>query len=211
MFSDSPGYSEHIFTKVERAREVSVISNQDGFMEPKCKLVIKSARDWNWKLQGQKQPVSFSKSQHGLFFPPLQPATSISLCICRPVSLTWMCLSLDIPTSPFSSPGSMSNWPSSHIVFPNYRQKNYDWPLMCQISVPGPISCHLDSKGHVVWYSFSAALWDHLSKKRKAIRQATWRMQQLQLKSIGNCNKSFTVAFPPYNSLFLEILSLPLA
>lgn len=45
MFSDSPGYSEHIFTKVERAREVSVISNQDGFMEPKCMLVIKSARD----------------------------------------------------------------------------------------------------------------------------------------------------------------------
>ena len=132
---------------------------------------------------------------HGLS--SISPASCFCLtvlCICRSVSFTWMCFSMVTPTSVFhgfTSTGSMSNWPSFHIPFPNLIQKNYEWPVMYQILIPGPISCYLDSKWQVVWYPFPARLWEQLSKKKKDRKQAICVMQLLQLKSVGNYNRSF--------------------
>lgn len=45
MFSNSfrsSGYSEHKSTPVGLVREIPKISRQDDFMEPNCKLVIKT-------------------------------------------------------------------------------------------------------------------------------------------------------------------------
>lgn len=38
---------------------------------------------------------------------------------------------------------------------------------MGQITVPGPINCHLDTKGHVVGYPFSARLWGKILKEEE--------------------------------------------
>lgn len=152
-------------------------------MEPNCRSVIKTAWNWTWELEGHKSvSVFFWKPAWSLFFPFLQAAASISLCSCRPVSFVHMCLSIATPASTFhgfTSPRPISNWPRLHIPFPNFWQKKYNWPVTDQMLIPGPISCHLDSKGHMVWHPFSAGLWEHLSKKRKDRKQATWLIQLL--------------------------------
>lgn len=51
----------------------------------------------------------------------------------------------------------------------------------------------------MVWYSFSAGFGEYHSTKKTDSRQATWLMQQPQLKYVGNCNKAFMGVFPAHN------------